>query len=389
MRVLVVIPSFYPAIIYGGPIFSTLNNCKELARLEDMNVYVSSTNADMNSRLNVEVNRYIELETRFKVKYYNETIIGKFSLDFFLNILKDIKKSDVIHIQSLFSTTTITSLFYARIFQKPILLSPRGQLGGWSIKSGSSFKQLWLRLFIKPFSKYVVWHATAAHEKKDIFKIFPQAKVQVISNGIEYGMFQKFTALTRQEFLRKYVDIEVDVDKIIISLGRLQKVKGFDILIASFDKILSKHPNSKLLIAGQDEGEEGNLKKQIAKLNLLNKVFLVGSISGKDKIDFLANADLFALPSHNENFGNVYLESLAAGTPIIASKNTPWKNIVTANCGKWVENTVEETSKAMLEILEKDRILMRKNSIKLAGNYNWPIVAMQFKKLFISMVNDE
>ena len=386
MNISLIIPSFYPAIIYGGPIFSTLHTCQKLAKLDDIEVYVSTTNTNMTSKLDVETNKWQKFEDDFFVKYYDETKIDKFSLQLYLNVWKDIKNADVVHIQSLFNTPTPISLLFAKVFKKPILLSSRGQLGNWSIKSGSKFKQKWLKWFIKPFAYKVTWHATAEHEKSHILSLFPNAKVEVISNGIEYDLFQKSSVFSKQEFAKKYADKEMEAEKIIVSMGRLQKVKGFDILIDSFDKVLKQYPNAKLFIAGEDEGEKENLLKQMEKLDLIDKVFLTGTINGQDKIDFLANADLFVLPSHNENFGNVYVESLAAGTPIVASKGTPWSEVEEADCGKWVNNNIDETAQGMLEILEKDREKMRVNSKQLAKKFDWKNIALQFKEVFEKMV---
>ena len=91
------------------------------------------------------------------------------------------------------------------------------------------------------------------------------------------------------------------------------------------------------------------------------------------------------MPSHNENFGIVYAESLAAGTPIIASTKTPWNEVVENDCGKWINNTIEETAKAINEILERDREIMKINSKILALKYNWTNVAKEFKNLFENM----
>ena len=124
-------------------------------------------------------------------------------------------------------------------------------------------------------------------------------------------------------------------------------------------------------------------------MNLESNVFLIGAIEGQDKIDFLANADLFCLPSHNENFGNVYVESLATGTPIVASKMTPWSEVEDYDCGKWVENSIEETSSAMNEVLEKDRETMKINSRKLAFKYDWKTIANNFKNLYENILKDK
>ena len=389
MKLSLIVPSFYPAVIYGGPVFSTLHTCQELAKLDDMEIYVSTTNTNMTSKLDVKTNKWQKFEDNFHVKYYDETKVDKFSLQLYLNVWKDIKMADVVHIQGIFNTPIPISLLFARIYNKPVLLSPRGALGNWCLENGSSFKTKWLNWFIKPFAYSIVWHATAEQEKNEIHTIFPNAKVEIVSNGIAYDDFQKFSKLSKKEFMRKYTHRELETEKIIVSMGRIQRKKGFDILIDTFVKIIEKYPLAKLLIAGQDEGEEKNLLKQISKLELEDKVFLVGSIDTQNKIDFLANADLFVLPSHNENFGNVYVESLAAGTPIVASTGVPWQEVEEADCGKWVKNNVEDTSNAMLEILQKDRDKIRINSKKLAKKYDWKNIVVQFKDLFERMTHEK
>lgn len=389
MKLSLIIPSFYPAVIYGGPIFSTLNTSKKLAKLDDIEVYVSTTNTNMTSKLDVAVNKYVELEKGLYVKYYDETIIGKFSLALVLNIWRDIKKADVVHVQAIFNTPIPMSLFWSKVFHKPTVLTPRGSLGDWVMGNGSRFKKLWLKFMIKPFANYVTWHATAEQEKQEILSHFPNAKVEIIPNGIYVHEFKKYNILDKKEYLKKYITKDIEhIGKLIVSMGRLQKKKGFDILIDSFAEVLNEYPNSYLLVAGPDEGEKENLENQIQKLQLKEKIYLVGNIQNQNKIDFLANADLFVLASHNENFGNVYLESLATGTPIVASLGTPWSDVEKYDCGRWVENSVEETSKAMIEMLQKDREEMRENSMWLASKYDWSSVALQFKKVFEEMKNE-
>ena len=174
--------------------------------------------------------------------------------------------------------------------------------------------------------------------------------------------------------------------KIVISMGRIQKKKGFNILIEAFIGVVNKYPSAKLLIAGEDEGELNSLLSLVGKCNLFGSVFFVGSISGQEKIDFLANADLFVLPSYNENFGNVYVESLASGTPIVASTNTPWSEVELDNCGRWVENNFVDTSNAMMEMLNMDRDLMRINAQSHAKKYDWKNIATEFRNLFDRLV---
>jgi len=386
MRVALITPSFYPATVYGGPIFSTLHTSEELVKLNNVEVFVSTTNANMTSRLEIEVDKWQKFDEHFFVKYYNETKVNVLSLSLLFNLWKDIKNTDVLHVQYTFSTPTPIALCYAKFFKKPVLFSPRGALCKWCLNQGSKFKKIWLRFLIAPFANRIFWHATSKEEKIDILTQFPSAKVETIPNGIEFDKFQIYSKLSGSEFCKRFTGKELNVEQVVISIGRLYKVKGFDILIDAFARIINYYPKAKLFIAGPDEGEKDNLIRQIQRLKLEEYIFLIGTIHGKDKIDFLANADLFVLSSHTENFGNVYVESLAAGTPIVASKGTPWAEVETADCGKWVNNNVNDTSQAILEMLKKDREQMRINSKKHAKNYNWENIAVQFKNVFEKMI---
>lgn len=380
MKVLKIIPSFYPATVYGGPIFSTLATCEELAKFSNVELKVCTTNTNMYSKLDVETGKFLSFAQGFKVKYYNELIIDKFSLSLFFNIWKDIKEADIIHIQAVFNTPVIASLFFAVFFKKPILLSPRGSFGKWSLTQGSSLKSFWLKYLIKPFAKKIVWHATSLQEEKEILDIFKNAKTVVIPNGIK---FPQRELNYKQEKLLQVFNIQSQrINKLIISMGRIHKKKRFDILILSFKKILKKYPNSFLLIAGKDEGERSSLEKLIIKENLINNTFFIGEVQGKVKVEFYTHADVFVLPSENENFGNVYAESLACGTPIVASLNTPWEEIEKAQCGKWVANTVDATSDAVLELLKQNKQELSLNAKKYIKKYAWESVAKKFNNCY-------
>lgn len=388
MKINISIHTFYPAVEAGGSVFSSFNTCKELSKL-GIESFVSTANIhNSTKKLQTTSNTWHKLEKNINVKYYDEYNFGRFSISFrqIFFLWQDLKLSDIIHIQGLFNSIVPISLFYSKLMKKKVLLTPHGTLGKWCLTSRSNFKSFWINYLIKPFISNIIWHATAEKEKNEILDIFPYANVIVIPNGINYQEFKNSNILSKTDYCKKFINRNYEPNKIIISMGRLQKIKGFDILIDAFLKTLTTFPNSILLIAGSNEGEEENLRNQITKIGLENNVFLIGSIEGQDKLDFFTNADLFCLPSHNENFGIVYTESLASGTPIIASKNTPWSEVEDFDCGRWVENSIEETSKAMNEVLAKNREVMKINSLCLAQKYDWANIAKQFKKLFEEML---
>ena len=386
MKINLVSPSFYPATIYGGPIFSTLYTTRELAKLGN-SVHVSTTNANRSQRLNVTINKPIPFEDGISITYYNDTFLDRLSIPLATNLWRDIKKADIIHSQYIFSSPTPISLFYSSVAKKPYLLSPRGSFAPWILSNGLGFKKQYISLFLKPFSKKIWWHATSEQEKNEITDLFPSAKVFIIPNGINLEESVSYSKLTKEQFIKKYTGANASPSHIIVSMARLQKKKGLDILIDSFNMISQKFPLAYLVIAGQDEGEKENLVKQIHNLNLQSRVFITGQINGADKWTFLHNADLFVLPSHNENFGNVYAEALATGTPIVASLDTPWKEAEEYNCGKWVKNTPESTAIAMTELLNADLPWMGENGKNFIKKFEWKNIALQFEEAFYTMLN--
>ncbi|MHC5791733.1 glycosyltransferase, partial [Streptococcus pyogenes] len=123
------------------------------------------------------------------------------------------------------------------------------------MQNGNNFKSYWLKYAIKPFLGNVVWHSTAQQEKDEILRVFPKAKVEIIPNGIELSKFKSGNLCSSSEYTSRFLNMEIDAGKIIVSMGRIQKKKGFDILIKSFLDVTAKYPTAKLLIAGEDEGE--------------------------------------------------------------------------------------------------------------------------------------
>jgi len=387
VKVCVISPAFYPAIVYGGPIFSIYHTCLELAQ-QGKDVFVSTTNANGNKKLEVVSNRFVRLGEHFFVKYYDDSIVGRFSWRFVLFVWKDIRACNVIRIEDIFSSYIPPSLLYAKLFRKPTLISARGVLSKWSLTNKKAFlKRIWLTLLIKPFLGNSWWHATSEEEKGEILEFHPSAKVVVIPNGIDFDQFNKARKFPRSEYMRKFAKVDQPAQIIVVSMGRLHEKKGFDVLIEAFAELLADFRGAVLLIAGEDEGEKRNLENQIIRLNLRGKVFLVGELSGQDKVDFLAGGDLFALPSHSENFGNVYLEAMAAGLPIVASQGTPWRCVEGVGCGKWVENTVAATCSAMKEILKGDAKTMGKMAQDFAKQYDWRNIATEFSSVFSEMMS--
>lgn len=381
-------PSFFPATVYGGPIFSIYYTCLELAK-GGVTVFVVTTNANGNEKLDVQANCVIKLEDNFFVKYYDDTLVGRFSWRFIVSIWKEIKECDLVRIEDIFSTYVPPALLYAKIFRKPMVISPRGVLSPWALKCKRTvLKKMWLQCFITPFAKTSCWHVTSEQEKIDVLALYPNADVVAIPNGIDISQFSNAPPMRQKDYFNKFLARSFGnrKKKVVVSMGRLHKTKGFSVLIEAFSRLLADVDEAVLMIAGSDNGEKSNLERLINQCSLQEKVFLIGEVGGQDKVDFLAGADLFVLPSFSESFGNVYLEAMAAGVPIVASTGTPWAAVEQLHCGKWVDPSVEATRAAMQELLMGPHAEMGIAAKAYASTFDWREVAMQFKILFVQLL---
>lgn len=377
MKLLTISPSFYPAIHYGGPIYSTYELAKALKKT-GTDDRIITTNANGKEKLEFKTGVYHKLENELPVKYYWSLDSRGTSVSMIFNLRKEIKNSDVVYLVSIFSPPTPFVIRLCRSLNKPLIISPRGQLGKWCLEQGSIFKKLWLHILIKPYIKHLHWHLTSASEEQAVLAVFSSAQTFVIPNGVSPELFQSNEKKKDKTFFNKYCGFDCSDKQIVISMGRLHEVKGFDILINAMSIV--QREDAVLLIAGEDFGERKKLEEMIDKFALKEKVFLIGMIEGVEKIEFLRNADVFALASHHENFGMSYAEALAAGTPVVASTNTPWQDVEKYNCGLWVENTPDKFANAIDEILKSNPDQMGKNGSKyVEDSFSWEIVGREFK----------
>ena len=381
MRICLVSSSFYPATFYGGPISATWDLSKKLAE-NGCEIYVSTTNANGDKKLSVECNHFLEKEKNVFVKYYNEQITNKFSLSFLFGIWSDIKKSDIVYIQYLFHYTVLFSLIFSVIQEKKIVVCPRGSFSVFTLNNKLPFiKLLWLNFFIKPMVDKIIWQASSYLEKSDILNKFPNADVNIINDGVDYESFQNSITVSRNELLNNFTGvISNDVSNIFFSMGRLHKIKGFDVLIDAFNLFLEKDKYAKLIIAGGDDGVGKQLRNQIKKLNLGSSVFLIGAINFEDKKLLLNNCDYFTLASEFESFGIVIAEALSCGKPVVISNKTPWKDIQINNCGILADNEKNSFNDAFSKIInEKYDSSLIKNYVK--KNYDWVVIVGKFINL--------
>jgi glycosyltransferase involved in cell wall biosynthesis len=106
---------------------------------------------------------------------------------------------------------------------------------------------------------------------------------------------------------------------------------------------------------------------------LKEKVVFLGNVEGDQKFQLYADAYYSILVSHSENFGNVVIEALSQGTPVIASHGTPWQKLVDSKAGQWIDNNENEIAKSIDKVIamdEENYLLVRENAYKLALEFD-------------------
>ena len=121
MRICVIVPSFFPAVFYGGSIFSIHESLKLFSN-KKLEIFVSTTSANGSTRLKVKKNIFLKLKQNYFVKYYFDEIINRFSLSFLFGIWSDVRKSNIVYVQDIFSIFAILGFIASRIYNKKCII---------------------------------------------------------------------------------------------------------------------------------------------------------------------------------------------------------------------------------------------------------------------------
>jgi glycosyltransferase involved in cell wall biosynthesis len=130
----------------------------------------------------------------------------------------------------------------------------------------------------------------------------------------------------------------------VLSVGLLVEKKGMDLLIRAFAQAFPDDPDALLVIAG-DGPQRASLEALIRQLRLGDRVHFTGLLTRVEIREWMGKANVFALASHFETFGVVFIEALASGLPVIATQSGGPDDIITDGVG-WLVPTRDESALA-------------------------------------------
>lgn len=315
MRILHVTPSYKPAYIYGGPIWSVAALCESQVK-EGHSVEVFCTLANGSTELEIPTgeDRFVE---GVSVSYFRRLTKdhSHFSPALLWTLLRKAKNFDVLHFHSWWNLVTIPGILFCQLVSQKAFLSPRGMFGDFTFQSPA--KRLFHQLLGRYLLKNIVFHATSSREKSEILKRMPGAQVFVLPNIVRVPPFPEGQKQT-----------ELDVFQLAF-LSRIHPKKGLENL---FQALATLSFPWTLSIAGSgDEIYIAKLKSLAQKLGITQHIHWLGWLSGEAKYQTLQSADVMVLTSQHENFANVVIESLAMGTTVLISDKVGLCDYVEAN----------------------------------------------------------
>jgi glycosyltransferase involved in cell wall biosynthesis len=203
------------------------------------------------------------------------------------------------------------AVLLGRLFRKPVVVSARGS--DINLYRDFPLIQKLLRHTLRKADS-VIAVCQALKEAMIRLKI-PGEKISVIPNGVDSG---KFYAVHKAE-ARKKLGLPIH-KKVVLSIGYLIPRKGFDLLIKALEILFEEFHEKNLYLVIVGEGKSRReLEEMISALNLDQHVRLAGPIPHRELHLWYSAADLFCLASSREGWPNVLLESLACGTPVVAT----------------------------------------------------------------------
>lgn len=295
----------------------------------------------------------IEGDIRVKrCKFLFEFKSNPISPNFIFNLSR--VKTDVLHYHHPFIFSVIAH-FLAKPKYKKLITTYHSDIVGYE-KIMKPFWSLY-RKFLDKTDKIIVLSPNII-ESSSVLRRYRE-KCVVIPYGIDLSNYEQSDPKLVQEIKNKYGN-----KKIILSVGRLVKYKGFKYAIEAMKKV---NYDAVLVIIGSGQLYD-ELKNQINENNLQNKVFMTGKIRDEELKAYYQACDIFVLPSimNSEAFGIVQAEAMVNAKPVINTNLGTGVNYVSIDgkTGLTVEpENSQQLADAIIELLNNDNL-----RLKLGGN---------------------
>lgn len=248
-------------------------------------------------------------------------------------------QADLFHVHGMWRLSTVRTLREARRRQVRAIASPLGTFASAALQIAPLRKRAFWTVWQRPALRDVACYHAASHTEHDQLRNFGvTAPIAVIPLGVD------IPPATMQR--RTPGD-----GTTVLFLGRISRIKNLVSLIAAWRTIQTDFLGARLRIVGPDDRGHREAVRQAVQVFGAERVSIEHEVFGVARDALYAASDLVVLPSLSESFGLVVPEALAAGRPVIATSNSPWKVLTERDCGWCVAPTVEALAGILREAL--------------------------------------
>jgi glycosyltransferase involved in cell wall biosynthesis len=380
VKILHVAATYLPARRYGGTIVSVHGLCRALAgRGHDVQVFTTNVDGSADSAVSLSSPTWLD---GVRVRYFTSPFLRRiyWSPSMAQALAREVGTFDVVHLHALFVWPMWAAARLARRAGVPYVVAPRGMLE----KDLIARKSPWLKSILlsavvrRALEKSACIHVTSAREATEAEAFgYHLPAIREIPNGVDLRAGDDEAAgpaAPRDEWSA--------LGPYLLFLGRVSWKKGLDRLISA----LALAPGLRLVVAGADEeGTVGRLMVQSQRDGVSDRVRFIGQVDGAKKQHLLKGAHLLVLPSYSENFGNVVLEAMAVGCPVVVTPEVGAGDLVRrSGAGRVVDGAPAALAAALVE-LSSDGSLRRAMAARgrlAARDYDWDAVARRMEVVY-------
>lgn len=248
-------------------------------------------------------------------------------------------------------------------------------------------------LLIKFFRRLIIKNADRGtaisnYLKDYIFKVNKDLRTIVIPNGVDVADFSKNFSYGEMSDLEKKLQIMPD-DKVIISTSRLVPKNGIDLLIKAMPELNKSSKESYKLILIGDGSQKEELLSSVRDLNIADQVIFAGSVAHELLPIYFKISDVFVRPSRSEGLGISFLESMAAGVPIIGTNVGGIPDFLyDRKTGLMANLKPEDIAFKIRTVMENEVLreeIIRNAKVLVQEKYSWNKIADEFKNLYQSL----
>lgn len=385
------IPAVSPR--YGGPSQAIFEMCRALAKRE-LDVSLATTDIDGTAKLPVQIGALFEyrgVRTIFFSSRLGERLNYSPALAHWLHA--NVKNFDVVHIHAVFSHACLAAAKACRQHRVPYIVRPLGSLDPWSMQQKPVRKALMWRMAVGRMMKgATAIHYTTSEEKRLAETSLGLSRGFVVPLGIDLAAIQAILA----DGIFRQAHPTLGDRPYVLALSRIHPKKNFELLLRAFLELIHR-PELKawrLVVAGDgDENYLSSLRALADQLGGAGKVVFAGWLEGSLKASALQGASLFALPSHQENFGIAAAEAMACAVPVVVSQQVNLANEIAQARAGWVSSLeLDDFSRALAEAMSgEDERKARGAAGKLfvEQHLSWAKAAGDLEKLYSTTLSDK